>query len=108
MLENLPFDILYQIFNLVLVYDLPIDARGRNRTMEEIYNRCYQISKHGEFLKKVSRTDMSLLSVSRAIRSVALRNFWGQNTFRLNIAALSIRKVSSTSLAEKLYQASIY
>ena len=72
MFQNLPLDILLGgIIEPLLIHDLPIDTSENPTEGAGSDNQ----------LKRISRNDLALLSLNRAIRSVALPTFWGKNTF---------------------------
>lgn len=75
-LADLPFDILYQMAEYLLVKNLPIEtdyisgATGTGGRWPLPYRRAI-----------ITRSDLALLSTSKAVREAALRVFWTKNTF---------------------------
>ncbi|KAK2757306.1 hypothetical protein FQN54_004820 [Arachnomyces sp. PD_36] len=112
MLLELPLEILREILTLVLVDKSRINTFEPVRATAKLDRGRYKIISSKKPTRVITRKDLALLSVSRAVRDVSLDIFWGMNTFYLYSATpysswrstrfLDFQKPSTRKLVRKI------
>jgi hypothetical protein len=79
MFNQIPTELILEIIEPLLIYERPINMSGVPAPLVEFRN-----SRRHEGVITLNRTSLSLFSITKRIRDIALEIFWSKNSFYIN------------------------